>query len=113
GARRVFVARAVTSSALLATGAVGAFGIRSAMWEIVTPEVPVVLPRLPRALDGYTIALVTDVHIGPMLGGRYLRQLVEYTNRLKPDLIAIGGDLVDGRVNEIGSQVAELRGLRA
>lgn len=111
--RRVFVARAVAGSAVLATGAVGVFGVRSAMWEIVTPEVPVVLPRLPRVLDGYSIALLTDIHIGPMLGGRYLRQLVEHTNRLKPDLIAIGGDLVDGQVHEIGSQVAELRRLRA
>jgi predicted MPP superfamily phosphohydrolase len=111
--RRVFVARAVAGSALLATGAVGVFGVRSAVYDIVTPEIPVVLPRLPRALDGYLIALLTDIHIGPMLGGRYLRQLVEHTNRLKPDLIAIGGDLVDGQVHEIGSQVAELRGLRA
>jgi predicted MPP superfamily phosphohydrolase len=111
--RRVFVARAVAGSALLATGAVGVFGVRSALWEVVTPEVTVALPRLPRQLDGYTIALLTDVHIGPMLGGRYLRQLVDQTNRLKPDLVAIGGDLVDGMVHEIGSQVAELRRLQA
>jgi predicted MPP superfamily phosphohydrolase len=111
--RRVFVARAVAGTALVATGAVGVFGVRSAVWEIVTPEIPVVLPRLPRALDGYSIALLTDIHIGPMLDGRYLRQLVEHTNRLKPDLIAIGGDLVDGRVHEIGAHIAELRRLRA
>jgi predicted MPP superfamily phosphohydrolase len=111
--RRVFVARAVAGSALLATGAVGVFGVRAAVWEVVTPEVPVALPRLPRQLDGYLIALLTDIHIGPMLGGRYLRQLVDHTNSLKPDLIAIGGDLVDGMVHEIGSQVAELRRLRA
>lgn len=110
--RRVFVARAVAGSALLATGAVGVFGVRSA-WNIITPEVRVALPRLPRALDGYTIALLTDIHIGPVLGGHYLRQLVEQTNRLKPDLIAIGGDVVDGMVQEIGSQVAELRRLSA
>jgi predicted MPP superfamily phosphohydrolase len=111
--RRVFVARAVAGSALLASGTIGAFGVRSAVWEITTPEVPVVLPRWPRALDGFSIALLTDVHIGPMLDGRFLRQLVERTNRLRPDLIAIGGDLVDGRVREIGAQVAELRRLRA
>jgi predicted MPP superfamily phosphohydrolase len=110
--RRVFMARAVAGSALVATGAVGVFGVRSA-WDVSTPEVPVVLPRLPRALDGYTIALLTDIHIGPVLGGSYLRQLVEQTNRLKPDLIAIGGDVVDGTVREIGPQIAELRRLKA
>lgn len=111
--RRVFVARAVAGSALLATGGIGAFGVRAAVWDVITPDITVRLPRLPRALDGYSIALLTDTHIGPMLDGRYLRQLVERTNRLRPDLVAIAGDLVDGRVREIGSQVAELRNLRA
>jgi predicted MPP superfamily phosphohydrolase len=111
--RRVFVARAAAGSALVAAGGIGVFGVRSALWEITLPEVPVALPRFPRALDGYTIALLTDVHIGPMLDGRFLRHLVEQTNRARPDLVAIGGDLVDGSVAHIGAQVAELRHLRA
>jgi predicted MPP superfamily phosphohydrolase len=112
-ARRVFVARMVAGTALVASGGIGAFGVRSALWEITMPEIPVKLARLPKALDGYTIALLTDVHIGHLLDGRFLRQLAEMTNRARPDLIAIGGDLVDGRVEHIGSQVAELRRLRA
>jgi uncharacterized protein len=111
--RRVFVARAAAGSALLAAGGIGVFGVRSALWDITMPEVPVALRRLPRALDGYTIALITDVHIGPMLDGRFLRQLAEQTNRMRPDVIAIVGDLVDGPVAEIGHHVAELRRLRA
>jgi uncharacterized protein len=112
-ARRVFVARMVGSSALLASGGIAAFGVRAARWEITMPEVPVRLERLPKALDGYTIALLTDVHIGPLLDGRFLRQLAEQANRARPDLIAIGGDLVDGRVAQLAAQVAELRRLRA
>jgi predicted MPP superfamily phosphohydrolase len=111
--RRVFVARAAAGSALVAAGGIGMFGVRSALWDITLPEVPVALSRFPRALDGYTIALLTDVHIGPMLDGRFLRHLVEQTNRMRPDLVAIAGDLVDGRVAQIGAQVAELRHLRA
>jgi uncharacterized protein len=111
--RRVFVARAVAGTALAAGGGIGAFGVRSALWELTMPEVSVGLARLPRELDGFTIALLTDVHIGPLLDGRYLRQLAEQTNRARPDLIAIAGDLVDGTVARIGEQVAELRRLRA
>jgi predicted MPP superfamily phosphohydrolase len=111
--RRVFVARSVASGALLAAGSISAAGVRSALWEITTPETEVVLPRLPRALDGFRIALLTDVHIGPLLDGRFLRHLVEKTNRLRPDLIAIGGDLVDGSVQQIGAHVAELRRLQS
>jgi predicted MPP superfamily phosphohydrolase len=87
--------------------------MRAALWDITTPEIHVVLPRLPRALDGFSIALLTDVHIGPLLDGRFLRHLVEQTNALKPDLIAIGGDLIDGSVPQIGHHVAELRHLQS
>jgi predicted MPP superfamily phosphohydrolase len=112
--RRVFVARTVASSALLAAGGAAVFGVRAALWDITTPEVAVGLARLPRELDGYTIALLTDIHIGPVLDARFVRHLVDQTNRLKPDAIALGGDLVDGRVIEIGAKaVAELRHLRA
>jgi hypothetical protein len=111
--RRVFVARSVAGGALLAAGGIGAGGMRAALWDITTPEIQVVLPKLPRALDGFSIALLTDVHIGPLLDGRFLRHLVEKTNQLKPDMIAIGGDLVDGSVAQIGEHVAELRHLRS
>jgi predicted MPP superfamily phosphohydrolase len=110
----VFVARTVAGSALLAAGGAGFFGVRAALWDITSPEVAVGLARLPRELDGYTIALLTDIHIGPVLDARFLRHLVEKTNEMQPDAIALGGDLVDGRVMEIGERaVAELRHLRA
>jgi len=53
------------------------------------------------------------VHVGPTLDGRFLRGLCEQTNRLRPDLIAIVGDLVDGSVAYLGSQIRELTRLRA
>jgi predicted MPP superfamily phosphohydrolase len=111
--RRVFVARTAAASALIASGGIGAWGVRSALWEITTPEVEVKLPRFPRALDGYTIALLTDVHIGPLLDGKFLRHLAEQVNGARPDMIVIGGDLVDGSVRRIGSQIAELKRMHA
>jgi len=111
--RRVFVARALAGTAVAASGGIAAFGVRSAFWDITMPEVAVRLPRLPKALDGYTIALMTDIHIGPLLHGRFLRHLAEQVNSARPDLIAICGDLVDGSVEQIGVHVAELRRMRA
>jgi predicted MPP superfamily phosphohydrolase len=111
--RRVFVARSAAAGALLASGGIGAWGVRSALWDITMPEVEVKLPRFPRALDGYTIALMTDVHIGPLLDGKFLRQLAEKVNGVRPDMIAIAGDLVDGHVRRIGAQVAELRRMQS
>jgi predicted MPP superfamily phosphohydrolase len=111
--RRVFVARAAATSALVATGGIGVFGVRAALWDITMPELEVKLARLPRALDGFTIAHLSDVHIGPTLDARFLRDVVEQVNRMRPDLIAITGDLVDGTVGGIGAEIALLQKLRA
>jgi predicted MPP superfamily phosphohydrolase len=111
--RRVFVSRVVAASAAAATIGIGAGGVRSALGEITKPEVPVRLQRLPKALDGFRIVQLSDVHIGPLLGSRFLRAVVDETNRMRPDLIVITGDLVDGSVAEIGSAVKLLGGLRA
>lgn len=111
--RRVFLARTSAAMATVASGSIGLLGARAALWEITTPDVVVKLPRLPRALEGYTIALMSDIHIGATLDGRFMRHLVEQANHERPDLVAIVGDLVDGTVSALGPHVAELQRLRA
>ena len=73
---------------------------------VVNLEVPV--PGLPAALHGFTIVQITDIHVGPTIGYRYVEAIVEAVNRLRPDVVAITGDLVDGSVAELASQVAPL-----
>ena len=111
--RRIFVSRVVAVTAAVSTLGIGVSGVRSALGDISTPEVSVRLSRLPKALDGFRIAQLSDVHIGPLLGSRFLRNVVDETNRMHPDLIVITGDLVDGSVAEIGESVKLLGGLRA
>jgi uncharacterized protein len=111
--RRVFLARAVTGVAAVTTAGLGVSGVRSAMGEITQPEVVVRLSRLPKVLDGFRIAQLSDVHVGALLGDGFLRGVVDQTNQLKPDLVVITGDLVDGSVRELGPIVARLSELRA
>ncbi len=111
--RREFLARAGAITTLASSGVIGAYGVYSGLGDIETPEIQVRLPRLPPALEGFRIAQLTDVHIGDLLGQRFLRGVVEQTNRQRPDLIAITGDLVDGSVAELGGAVAELAKLKA
>ncbi len=86
-------------------------------WRAMTPpevtERAVRLARLPRSLDGMTIVQLTDIHVGPFIERRFVEELVRRTNALKPDLVAITGDLVDGSVAQLGGAVAALGGLRA
>lgn len=74
--------------------------------RVKTVEIP--LAGLPAPLQGFTIVQISDVHVGPTIRARYVEGIVEAVNRLKPDLVAITGDLVDGSVPELGAQVAPL-----
>jgi predicted MPP superfamily phosphohydrolase len=112
-ARRLFVARAVAGGAVLAAGGAGLTAFRSATGPAVIEEIPIRLPSLPPTLSGFSIAQITDLHVGPTIREREVRRVVEQTNALKPDLIAITGDLVDGTPGELGAIVAELGRLEA
>jgi predicted MPP superfamily phosphohydrolase len=111
--RRVFMARAVAGIGVAASGTVVAIGHHSAMGEIATPEIPVKLARLPRALSGYRIVQLTDLHLGPILRAEFLESLVEKANAARPDLVAITGDLVDAPPVVLGRELAPLAKLRA
>ncbi|MFF3721824.1 metallophosphoesterase [Streptomyces erythrochromogenes] len=111
--RRTFVARAVGgAAAAVAVGTVGngAYGVLRGP-SVKRVQVP--LAKLPRAAHGFRIAVVSDVHLGPVLGRAHAQRIVDAVNRTQPDLIAIVGDLVDGSVPDLGSAAEPLRGLTA
>ncbi|MGH8301005.1 MAG: metallophosphoesterase [Steroidobacteraceae bacterium] len=79
--------------------------------RVVDVEVP--LADLPPALDGFTIAQISDVHVGPTIKREFLRRIVETVNSLGVDLVAITGDLVDGSVEQLAIHVEPLSQLRS
>ena len=98
---------AVPMLALAAT-VLGAFNARRTA-AVVTVDVPIA--GLPAALAGFTIAQISDIHVGPTIKARYLRDIVDSVNRLEADLVAVTGDLVDGSVAELRTHVAPLADL--
>jgi len=52
---------------------------------------------------------VAGMHVGPIIGRKYVENAVRIGNSLKPDLIALTGDLVDGSVKDLRNEVASLR----
>ncbi|HKX39829.1 MAG TPA: metallophosphoesterase [Burkholderiaceae bacterium] len=97
-------ALAVPLLGLLAT----AIGYWNARRTAAVVEVDVPIAGLPAALHGFTIAQISDIHVGPTIKGQYLRRIVAAVNRLRADMVAVTGDLVDGSVPELASHVAPL-----
>ncbi|MEP7058227.1 MAG: metallophosphoesterase [Caldimonas sp.] len=73
---------------------------------VVSVDVPIV--DLPEALHGFTIAQISDVHVGPTIKRDYLDSIVGAVNRIGADMVAVTGDLVDGPVERLAGHVAPL-----
>lgn len=110
--RRAFIARAAAGGALVGTSGLVTLGVRNALGDIDRPLVEVRLPRLPPQLSGLRIVQISDVHIGPILDRRFIERVVDEVNALRPDVVAITGDLVDAPVSLIGADLAPLARLR-
>ncbi|MGW7077113.1 metallophosphoesterase [Streptomyces sp. NPDC054866] len=111
--RRLFVSRVVGgSAAALAVGTVG-YGTYGVLRGPRVKRVTVPLAKLPRGAHGFRIAVVSDIHLGPILGRGFTQRVVDTINGTQPDLIAVVGDLVDGSVEDLGPAAEPLAQLRA
>ncbi|MDW8807195.1 metallophosphoesterase [Streptomyces scabiei] len=111
--RRLFVSRVVGGAvAAAAVGTVG-YGTYGVVRGPKLKRVTVPLAKLPRAAHGFRIAVVSDIHLSPMLGRGFAQKIVDTINSTQPDLIAVVGDLVDGDVADLGPAAAPLAGLKA
>jgi len=102
-------ALAVPLLALLVT-AIGFVNARR-LARVVKVDVPIA--GLPQELAGYAIAQISDIHVGPTIKRAYLNAIVTKVNSLKPDAIAVTGDLVDGSVQRLAMHTAPLGRLAA
>jgi uncharacterized protein len=73
----------------------GLYGLFNAGWTRIT-RTTVRLVNLPALWRGRKAALFSDVHLGHMRNGRFLRRIVATILKEEPDAIFIAGDLYDG-----------------
>ncbi|MYR15851.1 metallophosphoesterase [Streptomyces sp. SID724] len=111
--RRLFVSRVVGGAAAAAGLATVGYGTYGVLRGPSVRRVTVPLAKLPRSAHGFRIAVVSDIHIGPILGRAHTRRIVDTINATSPDLVAVVGDLVDGSVADLGSAAEPLAALRA
>ncbi len=112
-ARRGFLANALNLGVLGVSGVMTGLGYSQAVQDPDVEELEVPVEGLDPALDGFTIVQVSDIHVGPTVRGPVLERIVEAINALKPDLVAVTGDLVDGQVSGIGPHLRALADIQA
>jgi uncharacterized protein len=106
---RIASAEAVPLLGVLVT----VLGFLNARRTAAVVKVDVPIKGLPPALQGFTVAQLSDIHVGPTIKRQYLRRIVDKVNALDADVVAITGDLVDGKVSELADHVAPLADLKS
>jgi predicted MPP superfamily phosphohydrolase len=95
-----------------AAAVAGLYGVFNASWTRIT-RTTVRLVNLPEAWRGRRAALISDVHLGHVRNGSFLRRLVAKILKEEPDLIFIAGDLYDGTAIDAGRAAEPLNELTA
>ncbi len=78
-----------------------------------TKNIELAYENLPPELDGLKIAQISDLHISALLKPGYVEKVVARTNALNPDIIALTGDIGDGRPVDLITEIQQLKNLRA
>lgn len=94
------------AAAILAAGYIGSK-------RLVVRRVDVDVPGLDPSFDGLRIAQLSDLHVGPHTSRRFLSRVVRTTHALAPDLVAVTGDLIDDRVEDVAAYARSLSDLDA
>jgi hypothetical protein len=111
--RREMIERAGGVAFLGATGSLVGWGAVIGRHDFRIEEVPVRIPGLPRALDGYTITQISDLHVGMLVGEKELAEGLDVLARAKGDLVVITGDMLDFDPRYIPLAARVLGGIRA
>ena len=111
--RREFISRAIglTVSAFALKASYS--GVKNYFAEPIVVTKNISLTNLPSLFKGFKIVQISDLHIGQLMTGNAVKEIVYQVNSLNPDIIAITGDLVDGSTAKLLKEVTYLKNLKA
>lgn len=93
------------------TAALSVYGFVAAR-RLRVEQVVLASPKLPADSDPLRIALISDVHLGALVGVRRLRAIIAKLHELKPDLLVSAGDLVDGQADRLNGMAPLIAGFK-
>lgn len=76
-------------------------------------RIELAVPKLAAALDGFTIAHLSDLHVGRLTHGPVLAAMTREANALDADLAVVTGDLINSDLVDFPAAAETIRGIRA
>lgn len=86
---------AIRAAALVSAGVLAAISLVQAARAPVVTEYEVRMPGLPAVADGTVLVVASDMHLGPMLDGRWASARAEQIQSLRPDVLLLVGDICE------------------
>jgi uncharacterized protein len=111
--RRLLLARGAAIFAGLTAAGITGYGVKTALGPPQLDRVQLPMAKLPRAMDGTRLAVVSDIHLGPLTGANHAARIVDLINSVNADIVCVVGDLVDGSVAELGRFAAPLADIQS
>ncbi len=111
--RRQMIWTSANLAILGISGLLAGCGMVLARYRIETSKITIPLDRLSKEFEGFRIVQISDLHVGPTIKAEFVNEVVERVNALKPDMIVLTGDMVDGSVDYLTEDVSPLARLEA
>ncbi|TDC69785.1 metallophosphoesterase, partial [Micromonospora sp. KC606] len=111
--RRLLLRRgAAIAAGAVAVGLTGV-GVSRAYLAPTIKRYDIPMSRLGRRADGLRLAVLADLHIGPLLGTGQVERMVEIVNDLDADLVAVVGDVVTSEPGKVRESLLPLTQMRS
>ena len=106
--KREFLEKSLSIGILTLVGPATAYGFYSARKGPTVINQDIYLKNLPESFENFTIAQISDLHVGPTIKKEYVEKVVNQISNINPDLIAITGDMVDGSIDYLEKDLEPL-----
>ena len=106
--KRQFLQKSLSVGILTLVGPTTAYGYYSARKGPSIINQTIFLNDLPDAFENFTIAQISDLHVGPTIKKPYVEKVLNQISIINPDLIAITGDLIDGSIDYLKKDLEPL-----
>ena len=111
--KREFIKKSVSIGIIGLTGSATAYGFYNARKGPKVIKEDIFLRNLPPEFENYKIAQISDLHVGPTIKKPYVEKVYDTIADINPDMLAVTGDLVDGSVENLKSELEPFKDMIA